>query len=158
MIWNNSKRQRESECRPCSRTHHVEEKFKKRGVGWGGVWGRMGRDIEERLAWRNKTPFSPHPAPTHPLTLPCDKLSQQVLHSAGQPGEMTAQLSDANQSRDAADYCCSLHLPHGPNVSQSSAPSRGPPRRRVPSRARSSYSAARLRDMSQAECCVVINS
>lgn len=28
----------------------------------------------------------------------------------------------------------------------------------VPSRARSSYSAARLRDMSRAECCVVINS
>lgn len=55
----------------------------------------MGRDIEERLAWRNKTPFSPHPTPTHPLTLPCDKLSQQVLYSARQPGEMTAQLSDA---------------------------------------------------------------
>lgn len=49
----------------------------------------MGRDIEERLAWRNKTPFSPPPLPPpppHPLTLPCDKLSQQVLHSARQPG------------------------------------------------------------------------
>ena len=45
----------------------------------------VGRDIEERLAWRNKTPFSP-PTPTHPLTLPCDKLSQQVLYSARQPG------------------------------------------------------------------------
>lgn len=53
----------------------------------------MGRDIEERLAWRNKTPFSP--PPTQPLTLPCDKLSQQVLHSARQPGEMTGQASHA---------------------------------------------------------------
>lgn len=60
---------------------HVGE---RREVGKG-----VGRDIEERLAWRNKTPFSPptntHP-PTHPLTLPCDKLSQQVLYSARQPG------------------------------------------------------------------------
>lgn len=42
----------------------------------------VGRDIEERLAWRNKTPF--YPTPTHPLTLPCDELSQQVLHSGSQ--------------------------------------------------------------------------
>lgn len=66
-----------SQCKPCSLADHVEE---RREVEKG-----VGRDIEERLAWRNKTPFSP-PLPLHHWTLPCDKLSQQVLYSAGQPG------------------------------------------------------------------------
>lgn len=73
----------ESQCKPCSRADHVGE---RREVEEG-----VGRDIEERLAWTNKTPFSP----LHLLTLPCDKLSQQVLYSARQPGEMTARLSTA---------------------------------------------------------------
>lgn len=80
--------QLKSECRPCSQTHHDEETLKKRGDGWG-YWRKVSHEEQDSFL------PPPHPTPTHPLTLPCDKLSQQVLHSAGPPGEMTARLSEA---------------------------------------------------------------
>lgn len=55
-IWNNSKQREARECTEVSMQtlFSIRPRWRETEVEKG-----VGRDIEERLAWRNKTPFSP---------------------------------------------------------------------------------------------------
>lgn len=73
----------DSQCKPCSLADHVRERDRGWEGGGEGYWRKVSLEEQDFFL------------PSHPLTLPCDKLSQQVLYSALQPGEMTARLSAA---------------------------------------------------------------
>lgn len=97
-----------SQCKPCSPEPRWRETEVEKGVG---------KDIEERLAWRNKTPFSPPtPWPSH-VTSWANKCSIQ-------PGSQGKWLLDwvlPNESRDAGYYYCFHHPCSSHDVGQISA-------------------------------------
>lgn len=77
----------------------------------------VGKDIEERLAWRNKTPFSPPtPWPSH-VTSWANKWSIQP----GSQGKWLLGRALPNESRDACYYYCLHRSRRSRNADQISA-------------------------------------
>lgn len=86
-IWNNPEQREVEEYRILNANLVPQQTTLGRDRGWEGG----GEGYWRKVSLEEQDSF----LPSHPLTLPCDKLSQQVVYSARQPGEMAARLSSA---------------------------------------------------------------
>lgn len=113
-IWNNPQQREVKESTEAS----MQTLFHSR-PRWGEteVEKGVGKDIEERLAWRNKTPFSPPtPWPSH-VTSWANKWSIQP----GSQGKWLLGWALPNESRDACYYYCLHRSRRSRNADQISA-------------------------------------